>query len=649
MSPPAGRPEVLPVRSWFRRVLPILLLVAAVAPIVWHSRRGATRTIVPVDVPRETQVDAPWFAMASGGPTSGVSEVTIRLAAPEGSGAQVGFYETEAQGTGDTWRATAWMATVVASLTAGIDLGQYVPSFTVEGRIDGPSAGGLLTVALIATLRDHKLPPQATMTGTIGPDGTIGPVAGVVHKLEAARRSGKDLLLIPAGQRDAINHYTQQPVDVVAYGQAIGVEVREVGDLAEAYHALTGHRLSRAGAGDQEPDLPADVRTFLDRRTNDWLQASVDHIKECDRLRLRWSGPLGFAQEVEEARTMLDRARRFSEAGQVAAGYEEAITAALQAAVLDEVLRGVDAVADGGMKAIGSRLESVGASEAGIAQALAGIGAVGPASPDALMAAADAYGVVAQAVGLRMASERMSQELEAEGGDDSALEYLFKAGVILALDANILQIAEDRLGLAPRKRSRATVHADRVSAWAHTLERAAGASIAYFDAICLADSARQLSLHPDVLRDSMACQDLGYLLARSSLDALPSLQEELDNQGRADVATLGASIGAYATASALVAKFHSLRVQMDQQGNIVGVEDEAGLDRMLDLAARNARGAITEARKHGARGTVPIFYYAVGQSQAEGDTLGQLEALQYFWQASLSARLMTLVCQRRGF
>jgi len=576
-----------------------------------------------------------------------MSQVTIRIAPADGSRPRVGFFETEANGTGDTWRAAAWMATVAASLASGVDLGQYVPSFTVDGRIDGPSAGALLAVGLISALQGRELPPDATMTGAIGPDGTIVPVAGVVHKLEAAKRSRKRLLLIPRGQQHDISHYTNQPVDLVAYGQTLGIEVREVDDLATAYQLLTGHRLGPAGRADREPSLRPDVRSALAEQTSDWLGLYGDRMRACQRLCETLGGAVDIDEELAEARAAADRARTLASAGAAAAAHDHAIMAALHAAVLEEALEGVQGVAAEGLGAIHQRLAAVGMTGGSRDDVVARTSSLPLSSLDTVLAVGDAYGIVAQADGLRFAAERILEDLGKRPDGASELDFLLKAAVIIALDKNVLQIAEDRLRLTVAGQSGKTAPVpdwDRLTAWAETLERAAEASLSYFEAVCLDDSAREMGLHPDLLRESMACRDLTYLLARSSLQALPSLKEEAGD--RADVAGLGASIGVYAAASALIAKFYSLRVQINDQGDVVGVEDEAGLDRMLALSDHSARAAIGAARARGAGPTLPTYYYLVGRTYAQGDTLEKLEALQCYWQAGLSARIAVLVTTR---
>lgn len=67
------------------------------------------------------------------------------------------------------------------------------------GDIGGPSAGLMLTLAVI----DHLTPGSLTDgkfiagTGTVVPDGEVGPIGGITHKLAAAREAGATAFLVP--------------------------------------------------------------------------------------------------------------------------------------------------------------------------------------------------------------------------------------------------------------------------------------------------------------------------------------------------------------------------------------------------------------------------------------------------------------------
>ncbi|RLG17882.1 hypothetical protein DRN63_02425 [Nanoarchaeota archaeon] len=124
--------------------------------------------------------------------------------------------------------------------------------------IGGPSAGGAMTVATMAALLNVPLKSDVFMTGTINPDGSIGPVGGIFEKAKAAHEAGATKFLIPRGERIVYMQertVTQRPgfyyeeikstpVDIVEYARTHwGLEVIEVSDVKEAFALMTGKRI----------------------------------------------------------------------------------------------------------------------------------------------------------------------------------------------------------------------------------------------------------------------------------------------------------------------------------------------------------------------------------------------------------------------
>src|SRR3954451_22967259 len=96
------------------------------------------------------------------------------------------------------WHAAAWNAVATATLLNGSGFSGRKFTFHADDQpIDGTSTGGLLTVAVLALLRGDTLRDGITMTGTISPDGSIGPVGGVAHKVDAAKSLHIATLLVP--------------------------------------------------------------------------------------------------------------------------------------------------------------------------------------------------------------------------------------------------------------------------------------------------------------------------------------------------------------------------------------------------------------------------------------------------------------------
>jgi Lon-like protease len=71
---------------------------------------------------------------------------------------------------------------------------------TIEsGNIGGPSAGSMFALSLYDLLTPGDLTGRRVVagTGTITPDGTIGPIGGIIDKIVAARDAGARIFLCP--------------------------------------------------------------------------------------------------------------------------------------------------------------------------------------------------------------------------------------------------------------------------------------------------------------------------------------------------------------------------------------------------------------------------------------------------------------------
>ena len=101
---------------------------------------------------------------------------------------------------------SARIAAKVAQNVTGVDLStkDIIFSITTDNQnlqaVDGGSAGGAMTVLLTSAVLGKSINGHILMTGTIQPDGTIGPIGAVLEKAEAAARNGAKTFLVPTGQ-----------------------------------------------------------------------------------------------------------------------------------------------------------------------------------------------------------------------------------------------------------------------------------------------------------------------------------------------------------------------------------------------------------------------------------------------------------------
>ncbi|AMQ18475.1 S16 family serine protease [Thermococcus peptonophilus] len=280
-------------------------------------------------------------------------------------GVATDFVITVAPGSGhvyvETWplsevdmQASARLAAQIAGKVTGKDMSKYDVFIQVKTDtpiIGGPSAGGTMTVGIIAALMGWKVNPKVMMTGMINPDGTIGPVGGILEKASAAASVGAKLFLIPQGQRIQVIQETQQKsiggivqvvqtksekVDVVEYAkERWGLEVKEVSDIYEAVYYFTGHMLPK-------PKAPANVlidTSFLkDDAVKDYQNTTAYYESVKEKLKksnVDYSTYTVLKEALDQAKAILDDAKEALDSGM----YYTALSKDFQARI---VLRHID-------------------------------------------------------------------------------------------------------------------------------------------------------------------------------------------------------------------------------------------------------------------------------------------------------------------
>ena len=151
---------------------------------------------------------------------------------------------------------SAQTAAYVAQRLAHIPLGFRDLLFTIRARtalVEGPSAGAAMTIAAYAALTGKKPAQDVVITGVISPDGSIGPVGGLLDKLHACAEGGIKYFLIPKGERyiDVLipqksaysplpgitiirERYVRKRIDLYEEGNKLGVHVVEVSNIEQA-------------------------------------------------------------------------------------------------------------------------------------------------------------------------------------------------------------------------------------------------------------------------------------------------------------------------------------------------------------------------------------------------------------------------------
>jgi len=171
---------------------------------------------------------------------------------------------------------SARVAAMVASDLTNIDSSRYDFYYIVKVDspiIGGPSAGGAMTVATIASIKGWKINNSIVMTGTINPDGSIGPVGGIPAKLKASADGGANMFLVPEGQSKVstvkrvlerrgpfvIINQVPEEIDLKDLGKTLDVMVEEVNTVRDAVYLFTGNYIPQIIF---EGEVPSEVYTL---------------------------------------------------------------------------------------------------------------------------------------------------------------------------------------------------------------------------------------------------------------------------------------------------------------------------------------------------------------------------------------------------
>lgn len=318
-SPPTTKPKSrAPHDAVMRRATPVLvlaLLVAQSVPTAPAALLEASDTVHVTALAVGETADGSFV-----GVTAGVAATAIR----NGSG-QV-FIDTKPLAQTDM-QGSARLAARVAASTLGLDWHQY--DFMVVFRsestvVGGPSAGGVLALAMAVALQNLVGPEEPwevrddfAATGTINPDGTIGPVGGIPEKAAGAARAGIRIVQYPAGQTQTLDH-EGAAVDMQDHCDDLGIRCRAAATLLDLIEGAVGIRLER-------PESPVPGTADYAALLGPSVEAQVDELAQ--RLSTLQQGSLSDAQWQQIQGLLQDAQGRLDDA-QEALADERYYTAA---------------------------------------------------------------------------------------------------------------------------------------------------------------------------------------------------------------------------------------------------------------------------------------------------------------------------------
>jgi hypothetical protein len=177
---------------------------------------------------------------------------------------------------------------------------------------------------------------------------------------------------------------------------------------------------------------------------------------------------------------------------------------------------------------------------------------------------------------------------------------------------------------------------------ATSFSSAGGAGLNYFDTLLVQPFAESAKISEDEAKQRIAIIEPDYLVAlmASRLANQDGVIKEMrDKWGEQSLAwgllSLAGSELAYFHSAELIAKYYSLEIKKDAQGEISGVEHEKAFANMLESAERNARANARAAKI--ATGNIPVqakLAYELASVERDGTVSEKLDALAQYWASS---------------
>jgi uncharacterized protein len=575
------------------------------------------------------------------GDSGGVGSQKISIGDSTDNALRLEFSEDEVGGLGDQSRAAAWSAVTVATLLTGKPLqGEY--NIEISGPIDGPSAGALMTVGVLSLLAGTEIATDITMTGTINPDGTVGPVGGIPEKIKGAAAEGFKRILIPVGQRNTESKVTGQLVDVVDLGKRNGVTVTEAKDVYQAYEAFTGEQLPKLTTT-ADPRLDEKTYTRLKAKADEFLAKYQESTNAFLALDPSIQDPLN--DLALQAQDSADRAANLENQGLQGGAF----TAASQAAALMDAAAGAgQALQILSTQGIDPFLTRVGQSEAIKGQVFAFFDSLKTFEPKTVSDASSLMQAYAAALDSLSIANFAGNQIDNVGAAvnngqitlEDAIPELFLplvyyeiAGTGIDVAKSIFEVGRDLGGAEISQDVDLTKTAD-------FFRKGSDANFAALQSNVIKEYANQYGQSEDAMLGGFANADIDVALSLSQRNTIEGLQDYIGaGEANAEYALLGFGIANYARNALLVEKYYSNGV-LDDDLNITGVRSDAALISGLELGKAQLAASIANLRDQGVEPALEAAQYEIAAVEREGDVNEKFNALSDYWSGYLASRVL---------
>lgn len=622
------------------RLAKVWFLLAAALLLGWGRPEAQAQNTAP----QSRQAWPLFYAETPDGKQFGETRpMQVKVEPSEGNGVRLGFFESEFFGTGSQWRAAGWMAAVVAALESSQPLAHWRISYDVPGLIDGPSAGMLMTVSTLSAMLGQQMRPGVSMTGTINPDGSIGPVSGIYHKLAGARARGLKKILIPAGLRRE-EQKDGSVKDLVQRGQELGLEVREVNDLEGAYQELTGQTLHQVPDDGRAFNVPPQAQQALMQSYARWEAKLGDALERMRQTAVQVPAQFHAKLDVawKNAQAMRTRALAARRQGNLCLAMPLMYLAAVTADSGTHLSYLYVAQARGGDQEMMRVFEGYIIKQDFLDAFQRKLNGQKIHNLNDLMALSEAYAYYNAALGTILTTQEMLKNLKQLTQKAPLLQVVETISLYEAMARNLSYFVDDLLLMGMGHPGRPLKDPQALVEWARGMHLAAGANLGYIDKAILEPAAREAHVDAEQLKLKLLSQDYQYQQANLCYRAVPVLLRRVEPGPNQAAAVLGGATSSFALSGLIVAKYYCLGAQPDSTGRVGAIKRPQALKAMLDSSRRRLRQTILAVQAQGYEPVIPIFHFLAGEGSnaLSQDPNDVVNSLAEYWAGSTLGRLM---------
>jgi len=274
-------------------------------------------------------------------------------------------------------------------------------------------------------------------------------------------------------------------------------------------------------------------------------------------------------------------------------------------------------------------------------QLMSELSGVTPANSAEAAALLEAWGYWVAADGYSADMDALLANLPA--GDEYAEQRLgdiYRAIWDYSNAAIAMTAARDSLALGKTLEGPPLAQDPPVRELAEAYRRAALANVENLQVLVVPRLAQEWGVSADEAAWDLSQQDYRFASAVTAVNHIVDMMDKMPEGTARDYAVLGASLMGFADSAASLGQHYAYQAETDEDGIITGFSNDRALTKGLDFARARAQLMIAIADKGRRISALPTLYYQSAGILREGVPADKLDALSYYWTASLLAGTM---------